>query len=286
MTLSGLSAALKFSAESFFATLFPADCRICNELLVNISRLPVCESCKTKIKPFQTTQCGICGELLLSPHFAGFEERASAPELSICGLCQRARPSYVRAVSRGPYEGVLRDLIYLLKYARVESSAGILGEQLALAIPGVLADAGHKPVVVPVPLHVSKLRKRGFNQAEKIAAAATKRLAHPVELNSHILVRTRPTVSQTGLTRHQRRKNIRGAFEVKTDRLHVIAGRNIILVDDVFTTGTTAEECARVLVRAGAKHVWVATVARVSKLEATGRQSLKITEQEKTPQYV
>ena len=269
-TLYAVSAALKFSAESIFATLFPADCSICNDLLTNISRLPVCESCKTKIKPFQSLQCDICGELLLSPRFAGFaavSEAASDPH-GLCGLCQRARPSYVRAVSRGPYEGVLRDLVHLLKYQRIVSAARILGEQVALALRNVMGEIGPDPLVIPVPLHSSKLRTRGFNQAEKIAAAAIRRLDSAVELNSPILIRKRATESQTGLTRHQRRKNIRGAFEVKASMLRHLAGRNIILVDDVFTTGTTAEECARILLKAGARHVWVATVARVSKLEA------------------
>jgi len=259
---------LKFSAESLFATLFPAECRICNSLLTNISRIPVCGSCRTRIKPFETLQCAICGELLLSSHFAGFADEPAFPSTALCGLCQRARPSYVKAVSRGPYEGVLRDLVHLLKYDRVQSAAGILGEQLAIVLAPVMLEAGLNPIMIPVPLHSSKLRIRGFNQAEKIAAATVKRLDARVELNSGILVRHRATESQTGLTRHQRRQNIRGAFKVRSEMLHDIKGRNIILVDDVFTTGTTAEECSRVLLRAGAQHVWVATVARVTKLEA------------------
>jgi ComF family protein len=173
----------------------------------------------------------------------------------------------VKAVSRGPYEGVLRDLVHLLKYDRVQSAAGILGKQLASALTPVLLEAGPSAILIPVPLHVSKLRVRGFNQAERIAAATVKKLKGEVELNSNILVRHRATESQTGLTRHQRRENIRGAFRVDPKMLHHIARKNIILVDDVFTTGTTAEECSRVLLRAGAQHVWVATVARVSKLE-------------------
>jgi ComF family protein len=119
--------------------------------------------------------------------------------------------------------------------------------------------------VVPVPLHRAKSSDRGFNQAEEIARAAVKQLG-AFELATRVLVRNRPTTSQTGLTRHQRRANIRGAFEVR-DTLK-IADRNVIVVDDVMTTGTTAEECARVLRKAGAAKVWIATVARVSKLEA------------------
>ena len=130
-------------------------------------------------------------------------------------------------------------------------------------------------LVVPVPLHARKLRQRGFNQSELIARVAIKRHAlNPPAGSGHlvlhpgILERRRETQSQTGLTRHQRRENIRGAFAVV--RPAEIAGRDILLVDDVFTTGTTVSECARVLRRAGASKIYVATVARTLKADAKG----------------
>jgi predicted amidophosphoribosyltransferase len=101
-----------------------------------------------------------------------------------------------------------------------------------------------------------------------IAAAAARELGRGFGLQHSILARKRPTVSQTGLTRHQRRANIRGAFEVR--HAERIADRDVLLVDDVLTTGTTASECARVLLRAGARQVFVATVARVQKFEVAG----------------
>jgi len=141
---------------------------------------------------------------------------------------------------------------------------------LAEAAAPLAVDFGDPPpVVIPVPLHASKLRQRGFNQSELIARAALKRGigAGTLPLTVSVLERSRPTESQTGLTRHQRRENVRGAFRVV--RPDEIAGRDILLVDDVFTTGTTVSECARVLRRAGANSVWVATVARVLKPEVT-----------------
>jgi ComF family protein len=135
----------------------------------------------------------------------------------------------------------------------------------------MLAEAIHKlsPIadsilVVPVPLHRSKRRQRGFNQAELIARAALKMDALPAaELVTDVLERTRPTVSQIGLTRPQRVENIRGAFRVRHPSR--VSGRDVILVDDVLTTGTTVSECARILRKAGAEKVWVATVARTLK---------------------
>lgn len=134
----------------------------------------------------------------------------------------------------------------------------MLGSALAkLELPGDV-------LVVPVPLHASKRRQRGFNQAELIAQSAFKPMHDKrIQLATNVLQRVKPTVSQIGLTKNQRQENIRGAFKVA--HLSKVSGRSVLLVDDVMTTGTTAAECARVLRRAGAAKVWVATVARTLK---------------------
>jgi len=143
-----------------------------------------------------------------------------------------------------------------------------LGRMLAEVIQGFGSEF-LSGIVVPVPLHSSKLRQRGFNQAEEIARAALKNLNRGgLKLATGILDRKRATESQTGLSDHQRQQNVRGAFVVAAPG--EIAGKNkdVLLVDDVFTTGATVGECARVLRRAGADRVFVATVARVLKAEA------------------
>jgi ComF family protein len=161
-------------------------------------------------------------------------------------------------------------LIHLLKYDHVLPAAEILGRMLAEAVVDLAPDFGPEPpLVVPVPLHQSKLRQRGFNQSELMARALVKHdpMGMSLELAPKSLVRGRPTDSETGLTRQQRIANIRGAFQAISPIQ--ISGRDILLVDDVFTTGTTVSECARVLRRAGAKKVWVVTVARVLESETT-----------------
>jgi ComF family protein len=117
--------------------------------------------------------------------------------------------------------------------------------------------------VVPVPLYRAKRRERGFNQAELLARSALKRASSQYELRTDVLERTRATVSQIGLTQRQRVENLRGAFHVT--HLNRVEGRTVLLIDDVLTTGTTASECARILCKAGAEKVWVATVARTLK---------------------
>jgi ComF family protein len=253
-------------AESLFATLFPSDCRLCRAPLINISRLPVCEDCLSAMRPIAGGVCSVCGERLFSPY--AFSGEQGEPR---CGLCRRLEPPFTKATAYGSYDGGLRDLIHLLKYEQVRPAANVLGRMLAEAIAALEPSFGEgKVLVLPVPLHRSKLRQRGFNQSELIARAALKlkpagdRLV--LNLNVNVLERRRETQSQTGLTRHQRRENIRGAFAVA--RPDDVGEREILLVDDVFTTGTTVSECARLLLRAGASRVWVATVARTLKADA------------------
>jgi ComF family protein len=195
-----------------------------------------------------------------------------ADGLRICPVCRRIERPFNRAVAYGSYEGGLRELIHLLKYNGVRPAAAVLGRMLSEAIADLESTFEHPALfdqtiaVIPVPLYKTKLRQRGFNQAELIARAALKQVpaASRFQLLSGVLLRTRDTESQIGLTGHQRRENLRGAFAVPCATQ--ITGREVLLVDDVYTTGTTASECARVLLRAGASQVWVATVARTLKL--------------------
>ena len=279
------------AAESLFATLFPSDCRLCGAALTEVSRLPVCAACVGSIRRIEAKTCAVCGELVSSAEAGGTGEVEVR-----CGMCQRARLPFARAVAYGSYDGALRGLIHLLKYDRVRPAGGLLGRMLAEAMAELKFASGEKaPLVVPVPLWAGRERQRGFNQATEIARAALKywkgrgtvagetktaQARTPVphgprmmELNTSVLGRTRETQSQTGLTRHQRRANLRGAFAVR--RPEQIAGREIILVDDVYTTGTTASECARVLRRAGAAEVYVATAARVLKGEAAAAEEFE-----------
>lgn len=258
--------------EGLFATLFPSDCRLCNAPLENISRLPVCPDCLARIAPARGPACFVCGERMLAGSFQGGDAATAAAGEApgrLCGMCERARPAYERALAYGAYDGALRDLIHLLKYARVQPAAAVLGRMLAEAIAG-LEIAAERVLVVPVPLYAGKQRQRGFNQAQEITRAALKLMA-PLSGGKYRpaaerLLRVRDTLSQTGLTRHQRRENVRGAFvAVDPEKLE---GATVLLVDDVMTTGTTVAECAKVLRRAGAEKVFVATVARVLKYDA------------------
>jgi len=248
-------------AEGLFAALFPADCRLCGTPLLKIARLPVCDGCRDAMRPAAGGVCAICRERLVSPN--AFADQQREPR---CGLCRRLDPPLAGTAAYGSYQGALRDLIHLLKDQHVRPAANVLGRMLSELI-AALAPLSADPslLVVPVPLHPAQLRQRGFNQSELMARVALK--LHPVAaLGVDVLERVRETRPQIGLTRQQRRENLRGAFRVaQPDQ---IWDHEILLVDDVLATGATAFECARVLRRAGASRVWVATVARTLKAEA------------------
>lgn len=250
--LAQVGALFRFTGESLFCTLFPAECKLCDQPLTTVSRLPVCRPCLTKVEGFKSQTCCRCGELLT---VSGVNE---------CVSCKAAPPPFVTAIALGPYEGNLRGLIHLLKYDGVRHAAHVLGRSLANV---VAVQVPRDAIVVPAPLYRSRHRERSFNQAEEIADVVAKTAG--MKLSRFAMVRTRNTESQTGKTAHQRRENVRGAFAVRKRSISDLGGKTVLLVDDVMTTGATAAECARVLLRAGVKEVYVATAARVTRQAAS-----------------
>jgi ComF family protein len=185
-----------------------------------------------------------------------------------------ASPAFVRAVSYGVYQGRMRGAIHALKYDRLHPAARVLGGMLAQAIAQLASEAPAEMLVVPVPLHRSKLAQRGFNQSRSLADAALRllRKSHPqwrLTLAPSTLMRLRATETQAGLTPRQRRINVRGAFSVSDPSQ--VKGQHILVIDDILTTGATARAASQVLVRAGAASVWVATLARAQRVAGFGR---------------
>lgn len=245
---AAVSALEKISA-ALFTLVFPDECRICGVPLTKISRIPVCRDCLRKPEPLSADYfCVLCRTPFLNPAPLDDEGR--------CALCRLGLRSFDSAYSYGAYEGVLRELIHLFKYARIRPLAGPLGERLAAAIPrDQTFDA-----IVPVPLHWRRRWQRGFNQSALLARAIARRYGVPVR---DALRRKRATATQAGLTNSRRRLNVAGAFVVGSKR--DVAGCRILLVDDVMTTGATASACAAALKRAGARHVALLTLARVDR---------------------
>jgi ComF family protein len=248
-------------ANSIISLLAPGDCRLCHAALVRAVDYPVCDRCTDCFAAIPLAcVCILCCEPLGFEAVAAADLSRTATEL--CNACKTQPPAFTRAVAFGLYDD-LRPAIRLMKFEGVPALARPLGMLLAEAILSLRTDSPDAMTVVPVPLFRGK---RSYNQSVLLAQSALKRVhaAAPGWRLRHaqgILVRARKTDSQFLLSPNQRRENVRGAFAVRGD----VTGQDILLVDDVYTTGATAAECTRVLLRAGALSVRVATLARAGR---------------------
>jgi ComF family protein len=252
--------------DALSAALYPASCTLCKQPLLRFSSLPICESCWSAVAPQTGVLCTHCGEDLGLPQSSLAQLAADEPRL--CDVCQEQPAGFSQAVAYGRYENELRGLIHLLKYDGMTPIARHLGRRLAATVAGLPIDPGTRVLVVPVPLYRTKRRQRGFNHAERVASSLVSTLRHTDRqhrwtMARAVLRRQKPTESQSRLSPQGRRRNLRGAFVVPDAA--VVRDRVVLLVDDIYTTGATASACSRVLLRAGAKAVWVATVARTQR---------------------
>jgi ComF family protein len=197
--------------------------------------------------------CAVCGRVLDRPLCGAVCDHCFST-ISIGSVAAPLPPSLSVIAAIGAYDGALRDILHALKYDGRRSAAPRLSELMAASGRLVLTGAD---LVVPVPLHRRRLRHRGFNQAADLARG----LGVTVR---PVLRRVRPTRAQVELPAAERQSNVAGAFATKRRCARHIAGRVVVLVDDVATTGATLEACARVLRAAGARDVRALTAARVA----------------------
>ena len=249
---SGVRAALGESLDALASLVFPAPCRICESTLLTASRIPICTTCLDSLEPLAGPACQKCGHPFVSAV-------AVVSAQSLCHLCRRDVYHFDLARSFAAYNDAMVRAIVLLKYHEVTPLGGWFAARLAeMVARDPVAFAAD--VVVPVPLHASRLRERGYNQAELIARPLARRLGLP--LRTVLLVRTKPRPEKLKLTRKERWRTVRGAYAMRGDTK--IDKLRVLLVDDVFTTGATLDACAQVLRKAGASRVVGLTVARVA----------------------
>lgn len=238
----GIRKMLNHLADFFF----PPKCLLCGTIFKPENSSYFCNTCYDGFLFTRKPVCSKCGAMFLSEqgndHF--------------CGQCLTTEPAFDRARSIGLYEGTLRQAIHGFKYNQKsllgKPLAQLLTEQGKMRITPFVYDT-----LVPVPLHPGKLRQRGFNQALVLAKKAGKGWDIPVDTTS--LQRKKQTPPQTMLSKDARRRNIRGAF---TCNPAGIKGKKLLLIDDVYTSGSTVNECAKTLKKNGAAAVDVLTLAR------------------------
>jgi ComF family protein len=235
--------------------------RACFGLVVDLALPPLCPACREPV--IGQALCADCWSKL---HFIAppYCERLGIPFAYDPGpgiLSMQAiadPPAYARARAAVRYDDIARTLVHAFKYGDRLDLAPTLGLWMARAGHELTAEAD---AIVPVPLHWRRLWARRFNQSAMLADVVAKQSGRPVDYE--VLRRVKATAQQVGLSRAQRADNIQGAFRVPAAARAGVAGRRLVLVDDVLTTGATAEGCARALLRAGAANVDVLTFARV-----------------------
>lgn len=233
--------------------IYPPRCHICHEFLSDHHdkkaemKLPICRSCLDNLPEISSPLCSICSK----PFSSGIEEN------HVCEDCLRTTPFYDALGAPYVYVGNIMEAIHQFKYTNRSYLGNSLGPLLAgFAQRWLNITDGF--LTIPVPLHPTRLRERGFNQSLLLARHVASNL--DAELDFLSLRRIRHTQPQTGLNRDRRRKNVRRAFKVMDSK--AVKGREIILVDDVATTGNTLNECTRVLKRAGCGQVFCVVLAR------------------------
>ncbi len=265
---------LHFIAASIIDALFPSKCVNCGELLAdrhqneaacacawggkslrNTVLLFFCHECGRQLKQVSSPICSCCGEAFVSRR--GRDR--------ICGRCTNDPPAFDAARALFAYEEPLVSIIHRFKYSRATHLSRPLGKMLFAAYKSYFSGSGID-LIVPVPLHPNKLRERGFNQASRLACRWQRWTAKEnngncgFHFDDSVLARKKDTRSQTGLSREDRQKNMRSAFTVTCGE--AVFDKKILVVDDVMTTGATASACARELKKAGAKKVFILTLAR------------------------
>ena len=210
-----------------------------------LEELPLCPACRLLLRPRLSGFCPHCGQLYAL---------VSSP-VTPCGECLASPPPWRHFRFYGPYSGALRTLMMRGKFGADPSVLQLLGRMLAQ----VCVDLPVPDAIVPVPLHTTRLRERGFNQSLELARPLALTLDAPIE--PYFLQRNQATRHQMGLSREQRRRNLSSAFTAAP----AVEGKHILLIDDTFTTGTTLRRATQALLERGASVVDVAVAARTPK---------------------
>ncbi|HER23534.1 MAG TPA: ComF family protein [Candidatus Atribacteria bacterium] len=243
---------IEYIKEGLLNLVFPLDCKICEKPIQESKGYSICEDCFKAIELIEHPYCIKCGKPLILNDF--FEQNREI----LCLDCKRKKYSFEFSRSVGVYSKVLKKCIHLFKYYGEKKLAKPLGK---LMVEYLLNNDEFKnkfDLIIPVPLHKNDIKKRGFNQSALLSITIGDYFSVPVGKN--LLIKNKATPFQVNLSKKEREKNILKAFSVEKPK--EIIGKNILILDDVFTTGATVEECAKELIKFRANNIFVLTLAR------------------------
>lgn len=228
--------------RKFINIFYPFTCPLCGEILSG--KRKICRECEKSVKLIREPKCQKCGKAL------------NTDERIYCNDCKNRKRHFEQGVAVFEHQGKLRESIYRFKYDNARFYAQYYAEE-TVKMYGTLFRKWKIDAIVPVPVHKVRELKRGYNQALVFAEAVAERVDIPVE--KRLMIRTKNTVPQKELEGNMRYLNLQNAFAVDCERIKGI--QNILLVDDIFTTGSTVDACSAILKKAGAKKVYVLCIS-------------------------
>lgn len=231
---------IRKAGKLFLDMLYPRRCPVCHDIAVpGGSR--ICNVCREKLKPITGPRCFRCSKPL------------KREEQEYCKDCRKTR-LFDQGIGIFPYGSVLQESLFKLKYGKRQEYGSFYG-QIAAVYSREIIRNWDVEIIIPIPLHRKRMEKRGYNQAELIAGALGKTLCIPVD--SRLMKRKVNTRPQKELDYRERKQNMKNAFFLKGENRY----RRILLVDDIYTTGSTIEAAAELLKRNGAENVFFLTIA-------------------------
>ncbi|MCL2406715.1 MAG: ComF family protein [Defluviitaleaceae bacterium] len=218
--------------------IYPARCCLCNDVRAYVSKERICNACRVDLGTLAAPRCDMLPTVYsaLSRVYAAYE-----------------------------YKGNIRDLVWRFKFEGVKEIADGMAELIKIAAwpPSFVRDVGEADYFIPIPLHKSRMKDRGFNQSEVLAD----KLAEIYGITCmDALSRVKKTTPMYGLTRTERLENVRGVFDVNEKYVGLLKSKTVVLIDDIYTTGVTAEECAHTLVRHGVNRVYLLAFSIVTEM--------------------
>ena len=228
--------------EQWLQVFFPKTCPLCKRVLTGHKK--ICRDCSRNLPWIREPKCRKCGKSLLGE------------ELLYCSDCNENPHFFERGISVFEYQNDNRESLQRFKYQNAREYADFYGFAAAYQYHNILKDWKIE-AIIPVPVHRSKERQRGYNQAQVFANALSGYIRIPV--CSNLLVRIRKTAPQKEFTKEMRMQNLKNAFAVKTE--HIGTLKTVLLVDDIYTTGSTADACSRVLKKAGIEKVYLLCIS-------------------------
>lgn len=223
--------------------IYPRRCPGCNEILSDSEKeVGFCTSCNPKVVRIRDRGCVKCGKIL------------DSEQMELCTDCKRKHHFFVQNRSIYAYDGPMRPAMYRFKYANCRAYAEAFASD-GMKLYGDWLQRMHFDAIVPVPMYCDKERKRGYNQATVFARALSEKIDVP--LMDRYVVRSRNTIPQKNLNDTERKKNLENAFKIRQRGVKL---KKILLIDDIYTTGSTMDEVARTLMAAGAEEIYCMSV--------------------------